>query len=310
MKVLHHLQLIKLTNWFIRSYLNFLYFLVVQILILKTILRVNMNSILKYTSYIFILVLIYNCSTPTLQSKLKDHVISVDGNRQEWEGELKYFKDEKVAIGISNDSNNVYFCLATSDNSKIMKILRSGFTIWLDPQNSDGKTLGIQYPIRKERKSDINGISGNRKKNILGGFNAKKMIEKLEANQYEFLILNEDKFPLNAYPLKNDSGVEVRIGYEMNQLVYELKMPLANNKYSQIYTDALPNEILKVGFETGEFDRPERGERGNQGMRGQGGGMTGGGRGGMRGGQRPNMNNMQKMMEPLQFWIEVKLAGK
>ena len=247
-----------------------------------------------------------------MQSFWKDREITVDGNKKDWEGSLKYFEDEKAAISISNDSNYIYFCLATSDRSKIMKIMSTGLTVWLDPQDSDGKTIGIQYPIKRERAEfgELPIRDKNKPDNENDRF--KNMIEKFKVEQNEVLIMNEDKFPMNVYPLKNQTGLEVGINFEMNQLVYELKVPISNNNI--INVDVLPNENLKVGFETGEFEKPENG-KGN-GMRAEGGmpggdEMSGGRRGGgMKGGNRPEKSNMSERMNPIEFWINVKLAAK
>ncbi len=271
--------------------------------------------LILFTVLFFIL---QGCSDNAMESTWQSEVIVIDGSKNEWEGSLKYFEDEKVAIGISNDDDFVYFCLATSDNSKIMKILLTGFTIWLDPLSSDGETIGFQYPIKRK----MTGIMDRSQHGTKGGQNSdkklKQMIEKFKVEQNEILIVNHDNFPLNAYPLENKTGLEAKINYEMHQMVYELKVPLANNKFSNVYIDALPNELLKVGFESGEFDGPEGKERGgmnNAGAPGKSGGMSrsgmaGGGRGGNRGGSKANMASRQELKSPIEFWMDVKLAGK
>ena len=89
------------------------------------------------------------CSEPTINSFWQTSEIKIDGSSNDWAGSLNYYEDEKVAIGVSNDNDFIYFCLATSDSDKIMRILRTGFTVWLDPKNSDGETFGVQYPIKR-----------------------------------------------------------------------------------------------------------------------------------------------------------------
>lgn len=249
------------------------------------------------------------CSEPTIISNWQNAEISIDGNVNDWAGNLNYFEDEKAAIGVSNNNDYIYFCLTTSDNAKIMQILRTGFTIWLDPQSSDGKTIGIQYPI----KNKFNG-AGDRSKQPLEKEknredNLIKMIDQFKIEQNEILIVNEDKFPLNALPKVNNNGLEVNISYAMHQFVYELKVPLANNNLSNVFIDVLPNEIVRVGFASGEVDKPESRSSGNTMDAPGNEGTRKGGRGGNRGGGRANnMGNMKNMMEPSEFWIEVKLS--
>lgn len=249
------------------------------------------------------------CSEPAINSNWQNEDISIDGNVNDWAGNLKYFEDEKAAIGVSNDNDFIYFCLTTSDNDKIMKILRTGFTIWLDPQSSDGKTIGIQYPIKKfspgaiDRSKQKIGEEENREDNF------SKRIDQFKIEQNEILIVNEDKFPLTALPIVNNSGLEVNINYSMHQFVYELKVPLANNKLSDVYTDVLPNELVRVGFESGEVDKPEERTRDSNMGDNSNEGMQMGGRGGNRGGNRGGRGgNVKSMMDPIEFWLEVKLS--
>ncbi len=268
---------------------------------MKNFIKIILSSLIVFT--------LYNCSEPEMHSSWKDMDITIDGSRKEWGEKLKYFEDEQVAIGISNDANNIYFCLATSDESKILKIMRTGFTVWLDPQDSDGKTIGIQYPIRRGRQEVGEKVLQDNKQSNKSGENIEKRIEKFRIEQNELLIVNEDNFPLNAYPLENNTGLEVKIGYELHQFVYELKVPLSNNKISTVYTDALPTETIKVGFESGEFVKPEQGDRSSMGMSD---GQPSSSRGkGMRGGaNRNNMGDRQEMMKQLKFSINVKLSSK
>lgn len=275
-----------------------------------------MNYLKNFTGITILLIFTLACSEPTLDSSWKNSEISVDGSKADWKGALKYFEDEKVAIGIQNDDDYIYFCLATSDNSKIMKIFLTGFTVWLDPVNSDGETIGIQFPIKNGM-----GQVEHRQREKTEGYNndqrTKMMIEKIKIEQNELLVVNEDKFPLNAYPIYNENGLEARISYEMHQLVYELKVPLTNENLSNVSIDVLPNELLKIGFESGEVEgkKDSNGSEMKQGGGTPGSGRggrsgVGGGRGGMSGGGRGNKSNMKDTMIPIEFWMEVKLADK
>jgi hypothetical protein len=291
---------------------------------------ISMKSIFssekKFIPFTFFLFLFVSCGETTLNSIWREKEIIIDGSRADWEGSLHYFEDEKAAIGIMNDDNYIYFCLTTADRSKIMKILRNGFTIWLDPQNSDGETLGIQYPIKKEMSSGNNEMMQSERKFEPGDRNSNRdeekisemMIERFKTEQNEILIVNEDNYPLNAVKLHNEDGLEASINFESNQLVYELRVPIGNNKKSYIYTDVLPNEDLKVKFESGEMKKPQF--DGEQGEGRKGGGMrppegadedgmsnSGNRRGGAMG-DRLNRGNMKDMMTPIDFSIIVKLA--
>lgn len=272
-----------------------------------------MRSFIKSGSLIIALICLVSCADPALESMWRNKEIVIDGNKNEWQGDLKYFEDEKVAIGITNDDEFVYFCLATSDEKKIAQIMRKGLIVWLDPLSSDGETIGIQYPLKAggERNGEKGLMKGHPESD--NGDHISKMIERLKIEQNEVQIVNENKNPINSFPIKSMTGLDLRMDYAMSQLVYELRVPLADNNKGNVFTDVLPNEIVKVGFESGQNEKAEKKERGSMEQDGgspsggrQGGGRSGGGPGGQRGGG--NMGGMTESQTNIEFWMEVKLA--
>lgn len=256
--------------------------------------------------FLIILITITGCSGPAIISSWQNDEIIIDGSRQDWNGGFSFIEDEQVAVAMKNDDNYLYLCLATSDRSKIMNIMQMGFTVWLDPLDSDGQTIGVQYPVKREKEPRPNMQLGDNQEDSRGNLNNEKMFNNLKNMQNEILIVNEDNFPLTAIPTKNIEGIGAEVGNEMNQFIYELRVPLTYNKINAVFLDALPGEEIKVTFETGEIQKPERNDsemRGNSGS-----GMTGrGGRGGgMRGG---GQNRMQAANDPIDFNVEVKLSG-
>lgn len=284
-----------------------------------------MNSKIKI---LFILLLLLSCSDFEIKSKWRDNIITIDGNKKDWEGSLNYFEDEKIAIGIMNDSENIYLCLTTSDRSKVMKILNNGFTLWFDPQKSEDEIFGIQFPIKKEFNDEMKMIPELNEKKDFDEKNNRvtpnenfpnRMIEKFKSEQNEILILNEDKYPLNVYKLQNDSGLEVFINIEQNQFVYELKIPFAENKLKKVYVDAFPNEEMNLRFETGEIEKP--GFNDGSGRNNSKGGMqtpdgSNEGKLGAKGrkgggmGARKDDRNVSDLMKPIELEITILLASK
>ena len=110
-----------------------------------------------------IIYLLSGCSNPIIESFWLEDNITIDGYKNDWKGSLKYYEDEKVAIAVSNDEKYMFLCLTTSDKSKIMKILGTGFTVWFDPQDSDGETIGIQYPIKRGKNVNNDIINKRRR---------------------------------------------------------------------------------------------------------------------------------------------------
>jgi len=266
----------------------------------------------KVKLFLILLVLIsqVGCgSSDLIVSKSVDNEITIDGNQEDWNGSLKYFEDEKLAVGFQNDSIYLYLCITTSDRSNAMKILSLGLTVWFEPDSGE-KVIGLRYPQKLERVNFRNIAAMNINKEDKYDFET--IVATMLQYQNEYSIVNEDDYSLYAFPIGNKNGFEIKAGTSMGQFVYEVKIPIANNGESIVLVNVLPGEKLSVGFETGEFDIGEM--RKNMSLSGmtsggmRGGGRSGGGKSGVgRGGQRSGSGSGE-VAEQLEFWIEVKLT--
>ncbi len=248
------------------------------------------------------------CSPQKYMSTWNEDKIIVDGDQSDWGGKLKYLEDERAAVGVFNDNETLYLCLTTDDRGKIMQMLNLGMTLWIIPDNDNIKTVGIRYPLRLD-DSDFKSMRRKQKEGNDGEY-VKKMLKGYQEKHNELQIVNEDNYSLYAYPVNNKSGINIKLGVNMRQLVYEISIPIGENSMSEFTIDLFPGDNLTVGFETSEFQRTEGG---------LGGGMTAGGRqpsGGMTGGGRPGMGNrggmpqgtMPEKPDPIDIELEVKLA--
>lgn len=238
--------------------------------------------------------------------------IIVDGKHEDWNGKLKYFEDERTAVGFQNDEDFLYLCLVTSDKTNAKKIMALGLTIWFESENDD-ETIGLKYPLRIENISpkNIMGMNGNNKKNRKSDF--EMTVQAMMQNQGEFELVNDDDEILYSAAIGGNDGYKIKVGVENQQFVYEAQLPIGNNELAQIPINIFPNEKVKVEFETGNIDFDEL--RGNSEMQmsgmGQGGrgggsmqsGGQGGRRGSMQGGGRSRMG-----VEKFNLEIELKLA--
>lgn len=249
------------------------------------------------------------CSSEKFVSSWNEDKIIVDGNQSDWKGKLNYIEDERVAVGVFNDNENLFLCLTTDDRGKIMQLLNLGMTLWLIPDDDRVKTIGIKYPIKSD-DFDMRSMRNKSQKGNEEDF-LRKYLEEFQNKQNELQIVNEDNYSLYAYPINNDSGIRIKMGESMHQLVYEISIPIADNNMSEFYMDLFPGDNLTIGFETGEFQRPSSGDRGS-GMTGGGrqptGGMTGGGRSGRGGYSRMQGDSMPDRPEPIEIEIDVRLA--
>jgi uncharacterized membrane protein YgcG len=273
---------------------------------MKSISQVIMHSLLLS------ILLISACSSEKYVSNWNTDAIIVDGNQSDWEGKLNYIEDERAAVGAFNDNENLYLCLTTDDRGKIMQLLNLGMTLWLEPDNDNIRTRGIKYPMQSE-DFDREGIREARGKVAQDNY-IEKLLVDFQRKQPELQIVNEDNYSLYMYPIDNDSGINIKLGMSMQQFVYEISIPIGDNK-NEFNLALSPGDNLTIGFETNEFQKPD-GDRGS-GMSGGGGqptgGMTGGGRsGGGRsggGGRKGSQGSgIYGRPEPIDVEINVKLA--
>jgi hypothetical protein len=89
----------------------------------------------------------------------------------------------------------------------------------------------------------------------------------------------------------------VDLGFEMGLLVYEMKIPIKKDLYGEHNLKSAPGDILTIGFESGDFQRPNLG----------GGERPSGLETGRRGGGEKRSPNMPTM-EKIDFEIKTKLA--
>lgn len=248
------------------------------------------------------LILFSGCGDEEINSAWTQSAIAIDGNQSDWEGKLHYLSDQQAAIGIANDNDYLYLCLATNDTAKMFQFFSTGFTVWLESKNIDEK-IGIQYPMRSGNMSRMMR-SGNPR--IEGEKpDTKVRLNEFKAQQNEIGIVNEDNFPLTIYPLTNELGLNVGLGFQIGLLVYEMKIPINKDLYGGHNLKSVPGDVLIIGFESGDFQRPNRGDGGER-PSGMEMGRRDGGR--MGGSERrfPNMPAMQK----IDFEIETKLAAR
>ncbi|MFC2084201.1 hypothetical protein ACFLS9_04015 [Bacteroidota bacterium] len=251
--------------------------------------------------------LLNGCGAYEYQSEWNNSEIKIDGIRDDWEGKIKYFEDEEFGIGIRNDDKNIYMCLVTSDESKIFKVLRMGFVLWLEP--ADGKTLGVEYPV-KTRGNDFRELPPRDLKNI-GSNVLDNIVNEFHATQKEFRIINDEYFPLTTYRVNEENDYQVKIDIFKSKMVYELKIPIGNPGYDNNNLDTKPGEFIAVTFKSGELefnaDRSGSPSGGGSGRSGGRGGRSGGGR---RGGMPGKSGDFSEMREPIEFDINLKLASQ
>jgi hypothetical protein len=263
-------------------------------------------------------IILSGCGGQELASTWCDREVTVDGLDTEWNGAMTYVADENVALGLLNDDEYLYLCLATVDSRMVWQVVGSGLTVWFDAEGGKKKPFGINFPLGADF-SPGGGDKGDKPMPGSGehGPDPEKLREMLEVSSVEMAILGPGENERRLMPVVGSQELRAKLGYAGGKLVYELRVPLVRDMSHPDAIGLEDGDNIGLGFETTEIDmgamkermKKRMGEGGppmGSGM--GGGGMRGGGMrgGGKRGGQGPDGD----MPERLELWIKVQLAGE
>lgn len=261
------------------------------------------------------LLLIAGCRQDDVASHWQDHPISIDGDQTDWPGRTLYVPTGKpVTVGVINDDSWLYVTLSTTDKELMLKALRLGFIVWLDPEGRTRETLGIKYPLGIFSLDQRSARSGSRRSPTP---NIQQIIHSLPESQSWIEILGPRNHDVYQVPATDMTLAQVRLNYsEFGQLVYELKLPLKGFPNHPSSYSIAPGDELGIGFTTRSMSFSSvRGSGPGVGIPGSRtggmpGGMPGGRSGGMPGGGMRSGGPRPTMSEPFTYWMQVTLAAK
>lgn len=264
-----------------------------------------------------------SCANLQFQSGWRDWDINIDGKSEDWVGSLTFVDKQNISLGVANDKDFLYICLAAEDQAVISRILRQGLILWFDPEGGKEKTFGIKYPVGRQGTQP-----GEREMMIPDNeVDRQKMRRAMMAISNELEILQESKVPIRT-SIENLKGIEVSLKRSTGLIVYEVKIPLQENQDFPFAVGAEVGSEIGIGIEVPKMTMNMKrapggmggrgGGMGGGGMGGRGGGMGGGGGGGGRGGgmsggmggrsggMTGQRGNMQK---GIKIWATVQLAS-
>ncbi len=261
--------------------------------------------------------LLSSCVTLHFHRGWRDREIKIDGRSDDWIGSLTYVDKQNISLGILNDADYLYVCLAAEDQAVISRILRQGMILWFDPEGGKEKTFGIKYPVGRQ------GMQQGEGEMIRPDNEAdrQKMRRAMMAISSDLEILQKSKVPIST-SIENLKGIEVSLKRSTGLIVYEVKIPLQENQDLPFAIGAEEGSEIGIGIEVPKMTMNMKrspggmggrgGGMGGGGMGGRGGGMggrgggMGGGMGGRSGGMGGQRANMQK---EIKIWTTVQLAS-
>jgi hypothetical protein len=256
------------------------------------------------------------CRTKEQLAVWPNRDISIDGKLADWSGYLALNEDSNVAFGFLRDSTYFYICLVTSDPDIQRQIMGKGLIVWLKANRKAENRIGIKFPLGM-MASGTSPQEFMRNRTEMDREKPRSSFEHL-LNELEIQSPGEETF--NRYGVSEiaRSGLEVGAGLVMEQLVYEMKIPLIRGENTPYALGVEPVQVVALEIEIPEIDREAMREKmmsmGGGGGRGgrPPGGMSGGGTpGGMPGGGPPGggmPGGMEwKQNEPLKVKFTVRL---
>ena len=228
-----------------------------------------------------------------------------------------YDTDSKIRYNVENDAEHLYFTFDVMDQLTIQKILTTGLRLFLDGSGKNKQKHEVQFPIYSDKVpvSELEQYENDYDQSMqLGSERLNQMIPTdgyLKLNGKTVAIFNGSE----------TNGVYVHLKFDSTRsLVYTAKIPLDSILNSQ--------DIISIGFETGGYEMPQSDQvlqqadvtQANQGV-------SAGDRAMGRGGSNPygvntpggstaagtalrNSTSYNKYVEPIRFWVKVKVASK
>ena len=248
-------------------------------------------------------ILLAGCGKLELNSHWRSRLVIIDGLNSEWEGAGTYLEDENAFIGLVNDEEYMYVCLASTNREIQTQMMRRGFTLWFDPDGGKKRLFGIRFPLgMQEMGVPMRGRGSER--------DLEELRQSFEESMAELEILGPGKDECRRLQVADAEGIFVKVRTLRGGFVYELKVPLAQSEQHPFAIGAEAGNTIGLGLETREINRDMFRERVGGGMRG-GGGLRGGrgGRGGSRGSGMPRGGTRPEMPKSLKIWATVQLVS-
>lgn len=246
------------------------------------------------------------CGDSAMSAQWAGDSVEIDGWSSDWSNlRTTYFEEEKIVLGLANDSANLYILFRFQDAQWARSIRMSGLTFWLDPKGGKDRHLVLTYnggPSMEQLREARGGQDDTQRD--LPPEMAERRDQMMKDREPQLQIEIKDR--IAQMPIATDGSVGPRVAFAMDHgmYCYEFSIPLHEVGVRSYGLGVAPGAKIGLGAKWGGMpsDRPQRG-MGGGGMMGGGppGGGTfgggppggGGGMGGPPGGGRMQMPEEQ-----------------
>jgi hypothetical protein len=159
------------------------------------------------------------------------------------DSDYQLIKKVRLYYFISNDNDNIYIRLKTSERDIQERILKEGLTVWINMDDKDQAKMGVRYPIGSQNQN-----SNKRRNNSENNAGSDTISVLSMANTIELIgFISEQQ---RRFPAQNPDNFNGSVKYENGILYCRIVMPAAKLpiRNSRQGNGAMP---FALGFEYG-----------------------------------------------------------
>src|ERR1017187_655896 len=199
-----------------------------------------MKCSIKYCVSIIAMTVLYSCSSIVYKDLWQPQPLQVNGNPKDAPHIFDFYDTESsLYYTFSNDLDNFYITIKTTNQQTQLSILRSGIRFNIDTTGKFGEPIKILFPfeIKQVKKSDSNdrdyssqnaNSRGRRQGTAHNQDNYSSLKQKfIEENKSVHLF--GFKYPISgAIPLPNDYNIKMNITWDStNAMLFQSSIPFA-----------------------------------------------------------------------------------
>lgn len=256
------------------------------------------------------LILATGCNVQEVPSHWSTQPVQVDGKTTDWSNKpMTFFQDEGVALGLSNDAENLCILFRFQDPKWARTIRMTGLTLWLDVNGKKGKNFMIRYKGGPSLARMRAAGEGGDLDHIPPELNECLMRQE-GSSEDRFTCFVKDRIIEKSIPTDGSQGPAASYDTSLGFYSYEFSVPLQESEVRYYGIGAQPGQTISIGAVWGNMSNLRGKGKGRSGMNGGRGGMGGGppDRGRMGGGRGSKGGGRMQPPEKQEVWVKTQLA--
>jgi hypothetical protein len=176
------------------------------------------NSFLIFISLSFLLSACSN--SKKLTSAWQSNTFNCNGIPDEWSNPLRY-SSMKLQYEISNDAQNLYFCLKSIKSFTADKMMSNGFKLWIDTTSKKKEKMGLIFKSKMPEQGDLlNMLTTNQLPD------KKTRKQKMNGKMMDFTVKGFRNIPDGQSSIKTSNLKAVSSFDDSSNIIIEIMVPL------------------------------------------------------------------------------------